>query len=389
MATLPSQGFVFWPVGTGDSTTVIVNDKLFVQVDLHHMECSNEDNDPHSPIIHRLIENLPRVGKKPYLALFVLTHPDKDHCQGFKELLDQVNIGELWFTPRIFREYNKDLCDDAKAFKQEAERRVKVAIDANGELESGDRVRIIGYDELLQEEEFDGFPSSLLTIPGNSIVEIDGNDVSALFRTFVHAPFKDDSDGERNDTSVGLQITLFNEDAAGNALLLGDLCYPIIRQIFDRSEADDLRWNVFLTPHQCSKSVMYWKGEEEEDESLKQDILDSIEKNACSPGYIVASCDPIPASNKPGENPPHAKAKSRYLEIVPDEFLCTQEHPNKKNPKPIIFELTAKGLEYMKPEDDDSNDAGRQAKKGLAEAVAMARGTYQPPKKPVGFGIWK
>ena len=33
---------------------------------------------------------------RPYLALVVLTHPDKDHIQGFAELLKKVDIGEIW-----------------------------------------------------------------------------------------------------------------------------------------------------------------------------------------------------------------------------------------------------------------------------------------------------
>ena len=59
---------------------------------------------------------LPEDDGKPSLAVFVLTHPDEDHCLGFKDLLKRVKIGEIWFTPRVFREYSKDLSDDAKAF---------------------------------------------------------------------------------------------------------------------------------------------------------------------------------------------------------------------------------------------------------------------------------
>ena len=61
-----------------------------------------------------------------------------------------VDVGELWFTPRVFREYKKDLCDDAEAFKKEAERRVKKTIDAKGDPGAGHRVRIFGYSELLE-----------------------------------------------------------------------------------------------------------------------------------------------------------------------------------------------------------------------------------------------
>ena len=237
---IPSQGFVFWPVGTGDSTTIAITDDVFLQVDLRHMKSADEEDDPHTPIVDRLVELLPQVNGKPYLPVFALTHPDEDHCLGFDDLLKRVSIGELWFTPRIFREYQKDLCDDAQAFRKEAKRRVKKTIQQKEGVASGDRVRIIGYDDLLKDEEYEGFPRERLTIPGNEILELDGEDQSDYFRAFVHAPFKDDAANERNDTSLALQVTLYQDDKSARALLLGDLCYPIIRQIFDRSKDDDL-----------------------------------------------------------------------------------------------------------------------------------------------------
>lgn len=378
---IPSQGFVFWPVGTGDSTTIAVTDEVFLQVDLRHMKSADEEDDPHTPIVDRLVELLPQVNGKPYLPVFALTHPDEDHCLGFDDLLKRINIGELWFTPRIFREYKKDLCDDAQAFRKEAKRRVKKTIQEKEDVASGDRVRIIGYDDLLKDEEYEGFPRERLTIPGNEILELDGEDQSDYFRAFVHAPFKDDAASERNDTSLALQVTLYQDDKSARALLLGDLCYPIIRQIFDRSKDDDLKWNVILAPHHCSKSVMYWQDEGEDKESLKQDILDDMEKAADDPGYIVASSEPVPKFNKSGDNPPHAKAKSRYEEIAPDGFLCTQEHPNEKDPEPIIFCLDDNDLEYVQPKGDKSKN-----KNDLAEATKAARGGNEPPTERVGFG---
>lgn len=217
---IPSQGFVFWPVGTGDSTTIAVTDGVFLQVDLRHLKSADEEDDPHTPIVDRLVELLPQVKGKPYLPVFALTHPDEDHCLGFDDLLKRVNIGELWFTPRIFREYKKDLCDDAQAFRKEAKRRVKKTIQEKEDVASGDRVRIIGYDDLLKDEEYEGFPRERLTIPGNEILELDGEDQSDYFRAFVHAPFKDDAASERNDTSLALQVTLYQDDKSARALLL-------------------------------------------------------------------------------------------------------------------------------------------------------------------------
>src|SRR6202000_2843385 len=103
-------------------------------------------------------------GDKPYLSLFVLTHPDEDHCLGFKELLSKVTIGELWHTPRVFREYKKDMCEDAQAFRDEARRRRDETIK-KGDPGSGHRVRVIGHDEIFEEDDYKDFPSYWRTRP--------------------------------------------------------------------------------------------------------------------------------------------------------------------------------------------------------------------------------
>lgn len=384
LVKLPSQGFAFWPVGSGDSTTIAVGDDVFMQVDLRHLACVDEDDDdPRMAVIDHLEKILPRVGGKPYLSVFVLTHPDEDHCRGFAELLKRITIGELWHTPRVFREYPRDLCEDAKVFRKEAKRRVAKTIKG-GEVGAGDRVRVIGYDDLLKEDDYKGFPADRLTIPGNAVVDLDGEDCSDRFRAFVHGPFKGDCAGERNGTSIALQVALDKDGIAGKAMLMGDLCYPTVKRIFDRSKAADVEWNVLLAPHHCSKSVMYWKGEGESEETLKQDVLDAIEAAASSPGYIVASSEVIPASNQSGDDPPHARAKQRYEEIVPDEFLCTQEHPNEETPEPIIFSVSASGFQYQEPQQGRS-----QKSRTVSSAIAAARGSSTPPTQRVGFGRMK
>lgn len=375
---LPTRGLVFWPVGTGDSTTVVVDSDTVLQVDIRQMGDAQEDDDPHHAVIDELVDVLPKKNGRPYLSVFALTHPDQDHCQGFPELLDQVTIGELWFTPRIFREYKDDLCDDATAFREEAHRRAKATIDAKGDPGAGDRVRIFGYDELLLEQRYLGFPRERLVIPGHALSVVDEKDYHPEFRAFVHAPFKDDLTRERNDTSLGLQVSLRVGDEVLRVLLLGDLKYPTLNRIFGCSKADDLAWNVLLAPHHCSKSTMYWRDDSDADEVLKQDILNAMEESAQEPGYVVSSSEPVPATNEPGDNPPHAKAKARYEEIVPDSFLCTQEHPDEENPEPIVFEVDQDGVHYR----GETTSSG----KTLSEAAASARGSDAPPRDRVGYG---
>ena len=368
---LPNCGLVFWPVGNGDSTTIVVDSKTYLQVDLNHLEKSDDDNDASWAVVDELSERLPKVNGRPYMAVFALTHPDQDHCRGFSELLDKVDIGELWFTPRIFGEYNKDLCDDAGDFKKEAERRVKKTIEAEGDPASGDRVRVFGYAELLEEDDFKDFPKDRLTVPGNEVTMIDGKDVSDKFRAFVHAPFKDDEAGERNDTSLGMQVTLCDGDKKLRALLLGDLSYPIIKRIFEVSEEDDLAWNVLLAPHHCSKAAMYWKDEGDDEEKLKKHIVEEMDDASLQPNRVMSSSNSVPSSNKPGDNPPHAKAKTQY-ESVTESFLCTMDQD-----EPIVAEL----------EDGKIVLAGvATAAMTASEAADVAKGSNETPESAHTYG---
>jgi beta-lactamase superfamily II metal-dependent hydrolase len=384
---LPDPGLVFWPVGCGDSTTVVVNKDTIVQIDVHHVDEAEKDDDPRVPIVDRLIELLPKKDGKPYLAAFGATHLDQDHVQGFADLLDQALIGDLWFTPRILWEQEQDdqaeLCEDAKAFVKEAERRIKL-MKKQGAVGSGDRIRIIGYHDVLKEHSdiYKDLPEGAVTVPGSTFTHIDGEDQSERFSAFVHAPFKDDTEGERNDTSFALQVTLKDGDSDGRALLLGDLSYPTLKRIFERSKDKHLAWGAFLAPHHCSKSAMYWKGEGDEEEKLKRDILEAIEKAKDDGGYIISSSTKIPTSDEKGANPPHAKAAKRYRELVDGgHFLCTAEHPNESYPEPIVFEIGESGLTLR-----EAAPSTKESNTNLRRAVETARGAAAPAAQPVGFG---
>ncbi|MFY4722209.1 hypothetical protein [Streptomyces sp. LaBMicrA B280] len=356
---LPERGVVFWPVGTGDSTTIVLGGDLVVQVDLRDMKAADEDGAVVAAVIDRLEETLPQPdGKTPYLAVFALTHADSDHCCGFGDLLDSsVLIGEIWATPRLWRELSEDktMCEDARCFQEEVERRVVAtlkAIEDGKEPASGDRVRIIGYDEDREDHSYAKLPDEYFTFPGQSITTVDGVDVCETFEAFVHAPFKDDCAGDRNDTSLALQIQLRTGDGTtGRLLLLGDLAYPTIKKILDYSESHDrtdrVEWDVLLSPHHCSKKVMYAPGEDGEEE-LKQDILDQLEKHASPDARVIASSRPFRDKDEKGNNPPHLLARDAYESITAYKVLCTGEHPTKEEPRPVVFALEeGLGLELV------------------------------------------
>ena len=385
MKKLPSRGFVFWPVGNGDSTTIVIKEnEVVMQVDMRHCEEAENEDSPMAPVIDELVRLLPKKNGKPYLSLFALTHPDEDHCLGFKELLKKVHIGELWHTPRVFREYKKDFCEDAQAFRDEARRRRDVTIAKQGEVESGDRVRVIGHDDMFEDEDYAGFPAYWRTTPGKSITEVDGKEMGDIFEAFIHAPFVDDMEKTRNNTSLSFQINLIEGDQVGKGLFFGDREYPLIKKIFDktkeRERTQHLEWDVMLSSHHCSKCAMYWADAEEEEQTLKQDMMDDFEAAKREGGYIIASSR-SDFGDEEGKLPPHLKARNRYEEILDaGHFVCTHEHPNKQEPQPVVFGVDANGIRYEKP------DGKAQAVGNVAAAVCNARGGDAPPIEQVGFG---
>ncbi|WP_284741093.1 hypothetical protein [Amycolatopsis sp. RTGN1] len=420
---LPDQGAVFWPVGTGDSTTIVVRPGVVVQIDLRDQAQADEPDAVVAAVIDRLVETLPTKDDAPYLAALALTHADLDHICGFGDLLDSgILIGELWVTPRTWREAagDDDLSDEAQRVHEEAVRRVmatKRAHEVGQEPASGDRIRIIGHDEDGGQYGYEGLSSKYITGPGHTITDLDGQDESKFFQAFVHAPFKDDCAGERNETSLAMQVTLYGEDdTAGRFLLLGDLSYVTINKVFDYSEGHDrpetLDWDVLLAPHHCSRKVMY-APDESGDEELKQDIVDQLQAHAGSNAYVIASSQPFRDADKGGDNPPHLLAREQYNKIAPNEVVCTGEHPTAEAPRPVVFGLTlGVGLELLDiPVDETADEAVEMARAGSSQsllkslamtaavaagaaagvaearaAVKKVRGTDGKPAPGVGFG---
>lgn len=377
-ADLPARGFLFWPVGCGDATTIKVNDNVVMQVDIQHHKSAEDDDDPCHPVVDTLVDEvLPIMDDEPYLAVFALTHADQDHCKGFADLLNRCNIGELWFSPKIIREFTdgNELCDDAQCFVDEANRRIQM--NQGSEAGSGNRIRIIGNDGILDEDDYKDIPDDRKSAPGDSCTVLDGIDLDGTFRAFFHAPFGDDSEGDPNKTSLAMQITLTEGDFDGRLMMFGDLDYPPLKRIFEYSDGEDKAWDVFLAPHHCSKTAMYYKEQGDTEAVLKQDVLDLIDEAAGETGWVVVSASKIPSSNNDGDNPPHAIARDRYQEVSPNGVLCTGD--DEESDDPIVFEVNAEGISLVQgPTPNDSSEA--------SAAVKDARGGAAPYAKTVGFG---
>lgn len=356
----------YFPVGNGDTSLIRLTDGSSIIIDCNITEDSRNSSDKTRYDVHaHLLKVLPKdKDKSPYANAFILTHPDQDHCRGFTETFyvgdpskysDQhmkdglIIINELWFTPRIFSPHEGKLCDEANAFRKEAKRRMKLYKEGKAERSHpGNRLRIIGYSDLLEIEGL----NSIITVPGNTVNLIDGSKKED-FSFFVHAPFKKDTDskwGERNDTSLVLQarFDVDNERHAALAIFGGDARLEIWESILELSDEATLKWDLFMAPHHCSWS--FFSEEDYKDNQTPSEKALELLRKKREGAIIIGSCKPIKDDD---DNPPHYAAAKEYKKVVgAKKFYVTMEHPDEKQPLPLIFRMTKNG-----PVKDESSEA--------------------------------
>lgn len=344
----------YFPVGNGDTIWICLSDQTDIIIDCNITADSTDDAektryDVHAHLLKELKQDSDDI---TYADAFVLTHADEDHCRGYCDYFysgdpskysdkdkdaGRIRLDELWFTPRLFQDAGT-LCDDAKAFRREVERRMDLhRKNDRARSEPGNRLRIIGYSDSPELEGLEG----LISIPGQTVSTINGG-LKKDFSFFIHAPFREDTDSmyeDRNETSLVLLASFAVGYPACTAFFGGDAGCDVWNKICERSEDANLRWDIFTAPHHCSwsffSSELYKDNKEPSEDSL------SLLKKKRDGGLVVASCKPIKDDD---DNPPHYAAKALYVKAVgSSSFYATMEHPDQKQPLPLTFELTKQG----------------------------------------------
>ena len=356
----------FYPVGNGDCNLITiggVNKKMMF--DCNFRQKAEEDNDETFDVLDDLLTN-ELTSKKcglPFLDAFLLTHPDQDHCRSFADKFylgdpdaipqsekddKKILIGELWYSPRVFEELSSDLNADAKAFKKEAKRRMDLfKSDAKKANKDGNRIRIIGWTD---NPDLEGLEDRIVP-PGETISEVNGS-ICNHFEMFIHAPFKEDIEGEdRNMTSIVTQLRFKSDNKnIARVFLAGDSEWRVIEEIMNKTEKDDyLKWDLMEAPHHCSYKF-FADNREDDPNQASLDFLDKKESGA----YVVSSSKVI---KKNSDNPPCQKAKNRYTDKVSESnFFCTSGEKDGDPQKPIVFDIEdgEVGLHEDKKKENDS-----------------------------------
>lgn len=372
----------FYPVLNGDCSLIEFTNGQKMMFDCNFRSDAEDKNNDDYNVIKDLLDNKLKGTHKglPYLDAFVLTHPDQDHCRGFKDKFYQgknpetkegepsksdkdnklILIGELWYSPRVFSENTNELSEDAKAFKKEAQRRMKLFNENSSDKDKpGNRIRIIGYADV---DALDNIPSEVISAAGDTVKKLNGKTLSD-FRFFVHAPFKDCiEDDNRNATSIVLQIRVDAGDKTnvGRIVLGGDSEWRVWKKIMDKTSDDNnLKWNILEAPHHCS---YHFFADNREDEP-EQSSLDFLAKRV-NKGYIVSSSKTIKQND---DTPPCQKAKNRYIKSLGDNedyFKCTTVNDVQK---PVVFEVKPDGIHLVE---------GTEQKKETKPAIGGREHTY-------------
>ena len=224
------------PVGNGSLHHLITSTSKHILIDCRIRSGSEGDNDKSQYDSKAdLLERLPRnADGRPYVDLFILTHPDDDHCGGFDKHFytgdpanysdrnnkDQILVDELWVTKLVTDE---NACKDAKCINAERERRYKLYSSESRSNESSyNRLTMIGYDS---DKEYEECPNY---VPGKTYTRWAGVDHKDI-DIFIHGPFKESlvtdnankqEDDPKNNSSIIAQYTLYDSSAHKHSLEL-------------------------------------------------------------------------------------------------------------------------------------------------------------------------
>lgn len=363
----------FFPVDNGDMTLIEFYDERTLLIDISIRALGNDPDSDIPDVASELRNRLKKDSNgRPYVDAFLLSHPDQDHCRGFKKnfhvgpIADYVDdnkpyskkrivIRELWSSPIVFKRASQDnhvLCEDAKALAAEARRRVKVNREKNFAVRDGDRILVIGEDADGKTDDL----GPILVKVDETIRKICGATTKTFSALVVGPlPYSDDAKEEeelgKNDSSVILNIQIAADDLNPDGckfLTCGDAEVGIWEREWKRHKATprNLEYDVLQTPHHCSWHSVSWDSwsEKGEDVQVSKDAKAALSR--ARPGaVIVASSKPIKDDDV---DPPCIRAKREYEGIAASakgKFICTGEYATEKAPKTLIITVTKDGAQ--------------------------------------------
>lgn len=359
---------IFYPVGNGDTTQIVLSKGRRVLLDFCHRGKSEDDDTPEIDLKKRLREDLD-AADRDYFDVVAFTHADLDHIQGSTEFFElqhakkyqgdgRIKIRELWVpAAMLLEDVDRDSqTEEFALLRREARHRLLEGKDilvfskpkaladwlepllvARGEAKSA-------RDHL--------FIDAGTIVPGFSLLA-DGVEF------FCHSPFIkhcDEGDIIRNSAALVFNVRLDADGELYDYLEVGDAEYCDLEEIvsitkFHKND-DRLAWDLFNIPHHCSYRAL--NDEKGERETTPTPLVKELLLLGKADAYIVSCSKPVPDNKAAYEEvqPPHIQARKayeRYLkEVGGRKFLVTMEEPNATKPEPIVFEVGKAGVTWTR-----------------------------------------
>jgi hypothetical protein len=359
---------IFYPVGNGDTTQLVLTGGRRILFDFCHREKSEEANTPEIDLKARLKDEL-RQADRDFFDVVAFTHADNDHIQGSTDFFElqhakkyhgegRIKINELWMPAAM-------LLEEADNDRQ-TEEFVLLRQEGRHRLLEGKDILVFSKPQALAD-----WLEPLLAARGETAdardhLFIDAGTLVPGFTLesdrvefFCHSPFIKHCDNEdiiRNRAALVFNVRFQADNEYYDYLEIGDAAWEELEEIVSTTKAhgneDRLAWDLFNIPHHCSyKALSDEKGEKEtQPKPLIKDLLLMGKKDS----YIVSCSKPVPDSKDMYEEkqPPHIQARNayeRHLRMVEGrKFLVTMEEPNASKPEPIEFEITRGGVSWVR-----------------------------------------
>lgn len=359
-----SAGITFFPVDNGDMTLLELPSGKTILIDAKVRLAADDPDDDTPNVVASLRRRLPKDAKgRRYVDVLLLSHPDQDHCLGldrhfhlgppedYDSTEDKIFVRQIWSSPMIFRRASRNhiLCPDAKAFTREARRRVQQFRTFGSLVGDGNRILVLGEDEGGKTKGLEG-----ILVNGDEVITRINGEYEPSMQAMLLAPLLGDDEAEeellsKNNSSVILRFTFVIEGKEWHFLTGGDAEVGIWEKLWQRHLRNPtvLNYHMLQAPHHCSWHTLSYDSWSDlgEDAEVSQSALSALSQ-ALPGARIISSSKPIDDDDN---DPPCIRAKREYEAIVESEavsgmFFCTGEHPSRRAPTPLEFEVSKYGF---------------------------------------------
>lgn len=224
----------------------------------------------------KIVEHIQKVYSSDRVDLMINTHPDNDHCSGLREIINNLDVGEIWMhRPWSYSEEFLDLIRDGRTTDNSLKKKLKDALTIVCELESiaSDKnidiiepftglsfddgvITVLGPTEDYYKSLLAGFrcmPEQKETSLLEKAFSIIKDTITLVAESF-HIETLDES-GETSSENNSSVITLFRFDNK-KVLFTGDAGIPALKNVIEVADYNNISLNdlcILQIPHHGSK----------------------------------------------------------------------------------------------------------------------------------------